>query len=920
MILYLIFVFFSNPVFASEACIDSFMGSQRAFQIEASRNFTNKDLWPQFTSVQSEKLLEAQWNKSSQQVPLFNSLLPHGARFIGHRLRESQSSYFVKISVDGSNLMLRLAYRAGNKDLQTNVMLNNIGISHNIGKTKIYNNYLIGPNVPAAVVFLHGGGTKSTGGHVAESMGNHFAKYNVGVFSPDLPWHGEGPRVFMGDLLAEISALSELVKRYIHPQVPVFLWGHSWGASLADKVMQMSGEKEEGFFHNNLKGLIITSPAVDTAPGASYQTKKEVFERLHQELDNNLDKVASDEINIYRDMVYDGKTSPLGGFFASLTISQIDGMIPSHRGDKYIPSLMVVGTGDPMVYVGFEELFQNYYGQLSNVEAHFLDKLPLIQDPSQIKTVGHLLGNYRLKGVPVNLHLGQEFIEKNIGQKLGRTQSVNRNPVVEALKLYSTDFSFREYVNQDFFLKSSNTKDYVEMKTQQVALLRELNSLLRTLHPKSYLSEQLSVWLERLEKQQTEPDKDFSRQLTEFKSELLKLKELLPADHEKFIHAFNEETQLQELIVSTSSFISGQNLKEVKKNKNSFTDSFYKLASDGASNEFWDRYFYITSAQKQEMKTLLNKFKEIEQKTQHEYTPTAQELSQRLQSIESKEETELSGFPDLYYRWLESESANHRDKIVDQIIEEIKANIQLRKQKKNEIFDLNTEMKALIQDIQSNTLKISHYISQLKKVFSLANANPPHSLKKHYEQSHQQFEELYSLSEKLEEKTNETWVYYLENRIFDEKSLEKMFEPNEVKALIKEFGQKFQAYVEDRKKLREELVEFLKNKGQVQDQSYLEVVEALYGDLGLYEVTNSKNIELAEKESHVHSLNKEVALLVNEYNDYLFAPPIYYWEVLSIKDIFNQEFSNTEIQRKHLTLILGQWKKLKSRLLPSIPE
>ena len=249
MFLYLILLFFSSPAFANEACIDSFVGSQRAFQIEASREFTNKALWPEFTNIQQEKQLQSLWNKSfAKPVPLFNSLLPNGARFISHRLRESQAPYFVKISGEGSNLMLRLAYRSGNKNLQTNALINNVGFAANINPNKVHKDYLMGENIPAVVVFLHGGGTKSTGGHVAEGLGNHLARYKVGVFSPDLPWHGEGPRVFMGDLEAEMLALSALVKRYIHPKVPVFLWGHSWGASLANKVMQMSGGKPPRLF------------------------------------------------------------------------------------------------------------------------------------------------------------------------------------------------------------------------------------------------------------------------------------------------------------------------------------------------------------------------------------------------------------------------------------------------------------------------------------------------------------------------------------------------------------------------------------------------------------------------------------------------------------------------------------------------
>ena len=917
MFLYLILIFFSSLAFANEACINSFAGSQWAFQIQASRKFTNKALWPQFTSIQAEKALEAQWNQiSPSPVTLYNSLLPQGARFIDHRLRNSHAPYLVKIPIEGSSLMLRLAYRSGNKDLQTNVLLNNVGFLANISPNKIHKDYLMGENVPVAIVFLHGGGTKSTGGHAAESLANRFAKYKVGVFSPDLPWHGEGPRVFMGDLEAEIQALSDLVKRYIHPEVPVFLWGHSWGASLANRVMQMSGEKPEGFFHNNLQGLIITSPSVDPAPGASYQTKKEAFEQLHSEYIKNLDKVPKNEVNIFRDIVYDGKTNPLGGLFTSLSISQIDDKLPSHRGDKFLPALMIVGTGDPLVYVGFEELFKNYYGQLNNVEAYFLDKLPLIQGNTEEK-VGHLLGDYGRKGLPINFQLGHKFIEKITGLELDRVQE-NSAPIVKALGLYATDFSFREYVEEDFVIKLVHTQDFIDRKKAQNGYRQELNQLIRSFHPKSWLSQQLSLWLERLEQQQTQPDENFKSDLAEFKEELSKLKKLLP-NVGSLIDSFNEEIPPQELILSIKAFRKGFSLKEVKSNKNAFRMDFFRAKKSGDLEEFWNTYFYITEAQRQSVEALLAKIQEIEQKTQHEYIPSAEELSQSLQAIESKKEADIP-LPAIYYRWLEAPSPSQRLEIVSQIIEEIKANVELRREKKAEIFDLQVENESLIQTLQKQRIEIENEISQIKRAFRLANAQPPQALKERYEQSQQKFEELYELSKKLVSESNETWAYYLEKQIFDEKSLEALFEPPQIKGLIEEFNQKFQAYVEDRRKLRQELLEFLKAGGELQDQSYEKSVHDLYGELALYEVTNSHNIRLAEKEAQRHLLQKEQALLVNEYNDYLFEPAISYWEIHAIKDIFQQEFANTEIQRNLLLLALTQWNHLQSRILPSLPE
>ena len=115
----------------------------------------------------------------------------------------------------------------------------------------------------ALMLVVHGFGEHSS------RYGTHFAEFytnsNIGVFSFDLPGHGKSQG--KKGHIAHPSALLELIDLLIkqikdeYPQIPLFLYGHSFGGEVALWYTLVQNP--------SVSGVIITSPLIgpkDTVP------------------------------------------------------------------------------------------------------------------------------------------------------------------------------------------------------------------------------------------------------------------------------------------------------------------------------------------------------------------------------------------------------------------------------------------------------------------------------------------------------------------------------------------------------------------------------------------------------------------------------------------------------------------------------
>lgn len=422
LIFFLVFSFFSSANYCEEGF--SFKRSKLYYTgrvlksgiIEAS-----KRLFPTFIDPQKEQALVERWNEPAPAPELFKRLLPDGAYFIKYQQYQAGSPTSVKLGQPGSEIMVRASYEYGGRELHTNVVFSTRALLSNMRTKK---KWFAGEDAKAVIIFLHGGGTKSTGAHVAAGQVTHFKKYNVDVVSMDLPWHGQGPREIMS-LESEIGALAAFVQKYIPPHVPVIVKGHSWGSVLAEKLMTMTDRPKKDFlFHENLTAILLFSTAVDPAPGESPQEKAEAYSKiLHEVNHNRQDEVPKTERYMWKNIPKDGKTSVIGGWYASGTIFQLDQSLPSHRGREYVNTYVVVGAFDSLVYLGFEGLYNKRYGSLENVvDFNILRELPYRYSKNQDDPpmrVGHLLGDYKTedgKEANVQFALTRRYIQRELYQ------------------------------------------------------------------------------------------------------------------------------------------------------------------------------------------------------------------------------------------------------------------------------------------------------------------------------------------------------------------------------------------------------------------------------------------------------------------------------------------------------------------------
>ena len=453
---FVFFFVFSSFSSAQDNC-ENIFGSRLYYdnRVLESRKASRR-LHPNFVDPIAERNLQKEWDVELKIPVLLKILLPKDVHFIKYQQYQPGTATAVKVKEPGEALLARAYYSYQNYRFGTNVAFSARALVDNM-QHNLEKNWLVGQDAKAAILFLHGGGTKSTGSTVAVPMISHFRQYGIDVVSLDLPWHAQGHREFL-DFESEIKVLGAFVQKYIPSNVPLFVWGHSWGSVFAEKLMTMTDRKHPDFqFHSNLKGVIILSTAVDAAPGRTTEEKyKEFLQRLKRTKTELRDEIAESEQDLFNSMVEDGKISPMGAFYSMGTILQLDQTPPSHKGKEWVPALMVVGKHDPLVYLGFKDLYE-YYKGLENVETHYLDKLPYNSKDKnmQIQKVGHLIGDYLEKvdsKHSIQTALTSAFIAKQLGLSsldhlvLDPKENQQLPAFIRLVQLAANELAFREFL------------------------------------------------------------------------------------------------------------------------------------------------------------------------------------------------------------------------------------------------------------------------------------------------------------------------------------------------------------------------------------------------------------------------------------------------------------------------------------------
>ncbi|MCB0414425.1 MAG: hypothetical protein KDD50_08835 [Bdellovibrionales bacterium] len=321
------------------------------------------DVLPEFTLSHIDQAKTRLW----EGVPLnktpevMKQALPNFVHLIGHQLLEAAPGK-VKSDDSAKNFVhARLRMPWDKKEFSdTNIGFNRRALYDNLFREK---KWLCREGAKAVVIDLHGGGTKTTGHHVAITKMDAFNKYDVDVISIDLPNHGEGARSRFTSLEL-FEYLEALRQTYIPSDVPVFISGHSLGGVYVNLFMVHS-DRPGSTFKQSFAGLMSLSPVSDAQPGTDAAAKFRNAQLI--EMDEQIKaKMAEDDQILHEGLTKAAKLGLLNMSYANQTIAELDWTIPKHRGAEYLPTLMTIGKYD-FLYVGKEDLYKNYFDALTNV-------------------------------------------------------------------------------------------------------------------------------------------------------------------------------------------------------------------------------------------------------------------------------------------------------------------------------------------------------------------------------------------------------------------------------------------------------------------------------------------------------------------------------------------------------------------------
>ena len=467
----LISTFFSASSFANKSCEEVFdemieeLSSTRYLseRVTKGQKEQREGYKPNHIDIKENIEKEVLWNRSPSTPDIMRLVLPDGVQFINHSLPYSPSPSIVRLTEPGVSMIARAQYPYKKETLWTNVIFNRAALFDNtIDPNWPYNpskeKWLVGETAKAAVLFLHGGGTRTaTSSNFTEEI-NHMSKIGIDGIAMDLPIHGNGP-MSIKSIEEHILAMGEFAKKYIPPHVPLFVYGHSFGGVFTEKIMQMSSDKKNPF-HPSLKGVIIASPPIQDSSLSTKEMLKDYIDRQHKAREQ-ISELNLPEDNIARNLIRNNKVSLINGIFTSLGLHEIDYSIPEHKGKDYIPALMLMGKYDQLVYMGFEDLFQDYYGKLSNVKSMYFDKEPLLDSKNgELVMVGHLLASYIDQKAKQPIHLKEvtkfilDILNKESNQPItietlrkDEQRHKKNNLLIQLTQLYSNDLSFRNWIN-----------------------------------------------------------------------------------------------------------------------------------------------------------------------------------------------------------------------------------------------------------------------------------------------------------------------------------------------------------------------------------------------------------------------------------------------------------------------------------------
>jgi pimeloyl-ACP methyl ester carboxylesterase len=409
---------------------------------------------PVLADPQQEIANAALYNKAPNQPKLISDTMPPDMHVINHALKSPNEDGVVKTN---SGFMAHV--RGYFKGIGTNFGVNILALMDNLTRK---NKSVVREDADAVIVFIHGGGTNTTGHHVAVALMNFFTSHKVDVVSLDLPWHGEGPNDIEDGALAIENALESIelvrnyVKKYVSPSgKPVFLAGHSMGGVFSDVYRR--------FYPNDtlFKGLIPLSTVADAAPGKSIEEKMLREAAIHEANKTN-PAIPAGERDMTAALAEQNKLAPICGAYCGTIIAAVDWSKPEHMGADYLPALYIIGEGDEL-YQGNQHNFKNYVADLKNTELVVYGKRKLFGGKGHIEVVGDDISQEDRKKITTGKYYGR-IDQKELDSKSAQEKLLLRDH--ELLRLKSEG-----KINFDDKFLAGNLEDLFKDEAQTVGHL-----------------------------------------------------------------------------------------------------------------------------------------------------------------------------------------------------------------------------------------------------------------------------------------------------------------------------------------------------------------------------------------------------------------------------------------------------------------
>ena len=420
--------------------------------------YPSEHLYPKFMDPAVERALVPQWAGTTEAPLSVKQTLLSGTSATGDyhtALLDFQivaaDKGTVKSATPGNFITLRWNEEWKGRDMSTNM---GVFAPSLIGaRTEENNNYMVSRDSKALVIFLHGGGTGTTGHHVATSITNYFGHRGVSVVSFDSLWHAYGPRE---DLSPEeyYEYLVDLRYKLAPANMPVIIGGHSMGGEHADILMRIS---DKFGINEAFDGYFSLSTPVDEAPGESYEVKEAAREALLAQEDIiNLIPEPEHDLNVT--LFLQGKVAQLSTISTSHFGSMLDWTKPDHNGANWNPALYLMGRYDAL-YVGREQIFEDYVTALDNTQVSIMDDR--VDHHGRPVRIGHMIFDHQMPDDPTaaeSFTRIKDFVAALIGEDLDSDVHIGEVGLVSNLMVdYYTNLAFRIFLEEHYYLYNRGT-------------------------------------------------------------------------------------------------------------------------------------------------------------------------------------------------------------------------------------------------------------------------------------------------------------------------------------------------------------------------------------------------------------------------------------------------------------------------------